>query len=109
MEPKLAAAIARAYNNWLYDFCAVNPQRLIGAAMISPFEIDDAVGEVRRAVKELGFKGVFLRPNPVNGRNWHDLYYEPLWSTLAALGIPISFHEEDTSALPHIGEQFGNN
>jgi uncharacterized protein len=42
MEPKLAAAIARAYNNWLYDFCAVNPQRLIGAGMISPFEIDDA-------------------------------------------------------------------
>ncbi len=80
MDPKLAAAIARAYNNWLYDFCAVNPQRLIGAAMISPFEIDDAVAEVRRAVKELGFKGVFLRPNPVNGRNWHDLYYELLWS-----------------------------
>ena len=69
MEPKLAAAIARAYNNWLYDFCAVNPQRLIGAGMISPFEIDDAVAEAWRSVKELGFKGIFLRPNPVNGRN----------------------------------------
>src|SRR5438309_418272 len=76
MEPKLAAAIARAYNNWLYDFCALNPQRLIGAGMISPFDIDDAVAEARRSVRELGFKGIFLRPNPVNGRNWHDEYYK---------------------------------
>jgi uncharacterized protein len=93
MEPKLAAAIARAYNNWLYDFCAVNPQRLIGAGMISPFEIDDAVVEARRSVKELGFKGIFLRPNPVNGRNWHDPYYEPLWSQLETLDVPLGFHE----------------
>jgi predicted TIM-barrel fold metal-dependent hydrolase len=86
---KSAAAIARAYNNWLYDFCAVNPQRLIGAGMISPFGIDDAVVEARRSVKDLGFKGIFLRPNPVNGRNWHDPYYEPLWSQLETLDVPV--------------------
>ena len=25
MEPRFAAAMARAYNNWLYDFCQENP------------------------------------------------------------------------------------
>src|SRR5207249_3764524 len=109
MEPKLAAAIARAYNNWLYDFCAANPQRLIGAGMISPFEIDDAVAEAQRAVKELGFKGIFLRPNPVNGRNWHDPYYEPLWSQLEALDVPLGFHEGLGAYLPQVGDRFARN
>ena len=109
LEPRLAAAIARAYNDWLSDFCAPDRRRLIGAGMISPFDVNDAVAEAKRCVNELGFKGVFLRPNIVNGRNWHDPYYEPLWSTLEELGTPIGFHEGDTSALPHVGEQFGTN
>ena len=72
MEPGLAAAVARGYNNWLYDFCQGDPNRLIGAGMISPFDVEDAVSESRRCVVEMGFRGVFLRPNEVNGRNWHD-------------------------------------
>src|SRR5262249_11503222 len=59
IDPKLAAAIARGYNNWLYDFCRENPARLVGAGMISPFDVDDAVTEARRSVKELGFRGIF--------------------------------------------------
>jgi predicted TIM-barrel fold metal-dependent hydrolase len=67
MDPRLAAAMARAYNNWLHEFCQENPDRLIGAGMISPFDVQDAVAETRRCIKELGFRGVFLRPNEVIG------------------------------------------
>ena len=48
MEPRFAAAMARAYNTWLYDFCQENPNRLLGAGMISPFAVQDAVAETRR-------------------------------------------------------------
>jgi predicted TIM-barrel fold metal-dependent hydrolase len=109
LDPKLAAAIARAYNDWLYDFCAPDRSRLLGAGMISPFDVNDAVAESKRCAHELGFRGVFLRPNLVHGRTWHDPYYEPLWSTLEELEVPLGFHEGDTSALPHVGEQFGTN
>jgi len=78
MDPPLAAAMARAYNTWLYEFCQENPERLLAAGMISPFDVGDAVAEARRCVRQFGFRGVFLRPNEVNGRNWHDPYYEPL-------------------------------
>ena len=44
--------------------------------MISPCAVQDAVAETHRCVRELGFRGVFLRPNAVNGRNRHDSYYE---------------------------------
>lgn len=109
MEPRLAGAVARAYNDWLYDFCAPDRKRILGAGMISPFDIEDAVSEARRCVKDLGFRGVFLRPNIINGRNWHDPYYEPLWSTLEELEVPVGFHEGTTSALPNVGSQFGTN
>ena len=109
MDPGLGAAIARAYNNWLYDFCSHNPQRLLGAAMISPFDVENAITEARRCVKELGFKGIFLRPNPVNERNWHDPYYEPLWAELEDLPAPIGFHEGHGTFLPQIGQRFGKN
>ena len=55
MEPQFAAALARAYNDWLCDFCEKNPDRLLGAGMVSPFDIDEAVVEVKRCVKELDF------------------------------------------------------
>jgi len=57
MEPRLAAAVARAYNDWLHEFCQENSGRLLGAGMISPFDVDDAVAEARRCVRELGFRG----------------------------------------------------
>jgi len=109
MDPRLAAAVARGYNNWLYDFCQADHTRLIGAGMISPFDIEDAVSETRRCVQELDFRGVFLRPNIVHNRTWHDPYYEPLWSTLEELGVPVGFHEGAGSQLRQVGEQFGSN
>src|SRR5687767_2599551 len=33
LEPEYASAIARAYNDWLADFCAHAPDRMYGAAM----------------------------------------------------------------------------
>jgi len=109
MDPRLAAAVARAYNNWLYDFCQADPSRLIGAGMISPFDIEDTVAEIHRCVKELGFRGFFLRANVVNGRNWHDIYYDPMWSTLEELNVPLGFHESASSGARQVGDQFGSN
>ena len=104
----LAAAIARAYNDWMYDFCSLDPNRMFGAGMISVYDINDAVAETRRAVQELGFKAVFVRSNVVVGRNWHDPYFEPLWNTLEELDIPIGFHEASGSMSKQAGEHFDN-
>ena len=88
MDPRLAAAVARGYNNWLYDFCQADHTRLIGAGMISPFDIEDAVSETRRCVQELGFRGVFLRPNLVHNRTWHDPYTSPCGRPWRSWGCP---------------------
>jgi predicted TIM-barrel fold metal-dependent hydrolase len=109
MDQELSAALSRAYNDWMYDFCAPAPERLIGAAMVSPFNMDDAVAEARRAVNDLGFKAVFMRANIMNGKPWHDPFFEPLWNALEDLDTPICFHESSGSGARQVGEQFEPN
>jgi predicted TIM-barrel fold metal-dependent hydrolase len=107
VDPAFAAAIARAYNDWLYDYCKPDPNRLLGAGMISPHDVRDAVEEARRAVEDCGFRAIFVRPNPVQDRNWHDAYFEPLWDELERLNVPLGFHEGFGPYLPQVGDRFG--
>jgi predicted TIM-barrel fold metal-dependent hydrolase len=92
LEPAFASAIARAYNDWLHDFCSEDPTRLLAAGLLAPHDVDSAVAETRRVVEELGFKTVMLYPGCVNRRQWHDPHYDPLWRECERLGVPISFH-----------------
>ena len=68
LDPDLAAAIAKAYNDWMYEFCKAAPDRMYGAAIVAPHDVSSAVEETRRIAKELGFRSILMRPNHVNGR-----------------------------------------
>jgi len=99
LSPDYAAALARAYNNWAYDYCKTDPQRLKFAAQIAMHDVSLAVDEARRCVKELGAVAVIGTPNPVNGQHLHDDVCEPLWSALEELNVPIGFHPTGNSSL----------
>ena len=104
MDPRFAEAACRAYNNWLYDYIQeADPQRVFGAAALSPHDVESAVVEAKRAVEKLDFKAIFLRPNMYNGRPWHDPYYDPLWAAAQDLAVPIGFHETTGSRMPATG------
>jgi uncharacterized protein len=92
LEGDFAAAIARAYNDWLFDFCQTEPKRMLGAGMVAPHDVDLAVAETRRCVEKLGFKAIFLAPGCVNRRPWHDPVYDPLWAECERLNIALTFH-----------------
>jgi predicted TIM-barrel fold metal-dependent hydrolase len=101
-DSRFAAAIARAYNDWLAELCQADPKRMLGAGMISVYDINDAVEETHRVVEDLGFKSVFLRSNIVTPVPWHDPYFEPLWDTLERLDIPLGFHQASGTSVPMI-------
>ena len=107
LKPDYAAALARAYNNWAYDYCKTDPQRLKFAAQIAMHDVGLAVEEARRSVKELGAVAVIGTPNPVNGQHLHDYACEPLWTELEKLDIPIGFHPTGNSSLKDdIGQRY---
>lgn len=102
-DPKLAAAGCRAYSNWLADFCKASPSRLFGVAPIPLQSVDEALVEMRRVVRDLGFKAVFIRPNPFNGRRLCDPSYEPFWREAQELDIPVAVHGSFGTRMPTMG------
>ena len=80
---------------------------MYGAAMVPAQSVPAAVAEAHRAKQELGFKSIFLRPNPVRGRNWHNPVYDPLWAACEKLGLAVGFHEGTPCELPvAMGDRF---
>src|ERR1051325_8910351 len=59
-EADLATDIARAYNDWLAEFCAPDPKLLKGAAMVAFRALRGPTREGRRAVEHLGLGGVMM-------------------------------------------------
>jgi predicted TIM-barrel fold metal-dependent hydrolase len=102
-DAPVAAALARAYNDWLADYCSADPARLFGAAMLPMQDPSAAVAELHRAVVELGFPAAFVRPNPCMGRSLPHAAYEPLWSAAEDLGVPVGIHEGSSVIVPTLG------
>src|SRR5215471_10701869 len=102
-DPPLAAAVCRAYNRWLADYCRPYPDRLFGVAMLPMQSIDLAIEEMRFARKELGMRGGFLRPNPYNNRMLHHPDYAPFWAAAQELDVSIGLHEGASGGMPQVG------
>ena len=75
----------------------------MGVAVVPMQDIKLAIDEAKRAVNELGCKGIFVRPNPVKSRNIDDPYYDPLYRTIVDLGVPLLLHEGSGAFLPTAG------
>jgi predicted TIM-barrel fold metal-dependent hydrolase len=80
-DTRLAAAMCRAYNRWLADYCKPYPNRLFGVASLPMQSVELAIDEMRYAREKLGMRGGFLRPNPYHGNKMisHPMY-EPFWT-----------------------------
>ena len=63
LDPELAVACMRAYNDYIADDCRPSRGRLFPVGFISLADVDEAVREVRRCVEELGMIGVHVPPS----------------------------------------------
>jgi predicted TIM-barrel fold metal-dependent hydrolase len=97
------APLCRAYNNWARDYCNAAPSRLMFPALLPQLSVEACMEEARRAVTELGCKGVFLRPNPIANRQFDHPAWEPFWNLLEELDTPLVLHEGTTPYMPQVG------
>ena len=104
-DPKLAAASCRAYNNWIADFCKSYPNRFFGVAPLPLQDVDEAVKEMRRVVKDLGMRAVFVRPNPFKGRRLCDPAYDVFWREAQELNVPVAIHGSFGTKMPTLGQE----
>ena len=81
----------RVYNDWLSEFCATAPDRLLGVGLL-PMKgpVAWAVEEAKRAAKK-GLCSLAI-PSEVPGRSYQEPEFEQLWTTLQDIGLPVSMH-----------------
>ena len=91
-DPDVAYALARAYNDWIADFCAAAPERLFAAAMVPLQNMDFTIGELRRVANNYCFRGAFIRPMFLEERYFTNPYFDPLWAELENLGLTAAIH-----------------
>ncbi len=91
-EPANALELSRIANDEMAELVARYPDRFVGAAACVPMhDIDAAIGELDRAVEQLGFRGVQIYTD-VQGRPLDDPAIAPIFDRAAALDIPVLLH-----------------
>lgn len=103
-DQDLLAACCRAYNDWSLEYCRAAPDRLLMAAMLPMQAPDLAIEEAHRASRN-GASAFYVRPNPVDGRNFYHEDLDPLWATLEEIGKPICIHDSGSPHLPSYGDR----
>ena len=91
-DPDVAYALARAYNDWIADFCKGAPNRLFAASMVPLQNMDYAIEELRRTSKMPCFRAAFIRPMFLEGHYFTHPTYDPLWAELESLGVTLAVH-----------------
>src|SRR5439155_26152807 len=91
-DPDVAYALARAYNDWIADFCKAAPRRLFAAAILPLQHMDFALEELQRVTAIPCFRADFLRPMFVENRYLNHPYYDALWAELERLGMTAAVH-----------------
>ena len=84
---------ARAHNRWLEEFCATNPVRRAGVALVPiTHDIDEAVREIESLAGRPGIHGVMIPTR------WHGFppygsdHYDRVWAACAETGLVVHTH-----------------
>src|SRR5262249_24089230 len=83
--------IAQGYNNWLAEYCGAAPERLKGVALVPYHDPREGIGEMGRAVGDLGCVGVLQRC-AYKDLSPADPYFDPLYAEVERLGVPLMVH-----------------
>jgi predicted TIM-barrel fold metal-dependent hydrolase len=92
-QPKLMYECVRAYNDFLTDFCSVDPARLIPLTMVPFWDIDQSIAELERCI-EFGHRGLIMaaRFDAVGYPPLASGHWDPLLDAAQALGQSVNFH-----------------
>jgi uncharacterized protein len=85
------AALFRAYNDWLIDYCSFAPDRLVGLPLLPLYDMDLAMAELERC-RNNGLQGAMVWVNPPAEAPFTSSYYDRLWDAAEALEAPINLH-----------------
>lgn len=93
LDPERGRALAREVNDEIATMVRQWPQRFAGLATLPVQDVKAAIDELERAVTVLGLKGAEL-DTVVNGENWDEPKFLPLFKAAEAMGAVLFFHPQ---------------
>src|SRR3989449_1047687 len=93
LDPAQGRDLARDVNDEIAAMARQWPQRFAGLATLPAQDVKAAVDELERAVTVLGLKGAEL-DTVVNGENWDEPKFLPLFKAAEAMGAVLFFHPQ---------------
>jgi aminocarboxymuconate-semialdehyde decarboxylase len=93
LDPAQGRALAREVNDEIAAMARRWPRRFAGLATLPVQDVKAAIGELERAVSVLGLKGAEL-DTVVNGENWDEPKFLPLFKAAEAIGAVLFFHPQ---------------
>jgi predicted TIM-barrel fold metal-dependent hydrolase len=89
---ELGAVAYDIYNRWLADFCATDPERLLGLVYLPTWDIDASIRTLEWAAGR-GLRCVnFPAPSRPGVKEYNHLDWDPFWSACTDLGFTLSTH-----------------
>ena len=90
-KPADGLETARFFNDHIASCVVHHPKRFMGLGTVPLQDIDLAIREMERCVKELDFPGLEIGSN-INGKNLSDPYFNPFWQAAEELGCALFVH-----------------
>jgi predicted TIM-barrel fold metal-dependent hydrolase len=88
---ELRAVGEAIWNEWLADFVATDPSRLVGVMQVPFWDIDHAVKEIERYA-DRGLKAINFPSPRTDFPAYNEPSYEPLWRVCSERSIPLTSH-----------------
>ena len=99
LDPTPAMRHAREANDFLAEAVRRHPTRYAGFATVPLQNPAAGAGELERAVRQLGLKGVMIFGH-TDGRYLDDDRFRPFWERAEALDVPVYLHASDPLVTP---------
>ena len=108
-DPPMEAALARAYNRWVGEYCAAFPSRIKAVGIVPQREMDRCVEEVAYLAREPWAVGIMTFGN-LDAMLPDHPYFDPLYRSAQDADLPICFHGgTDRPPFAPGREDVGNN
>jgi 2,3-dihydroxybenzoate decarboxylase len=95
-EPAEGTAFAIEANDVLHDACKAHPDRYTGMVAVAPQDPANAVKEMERGIRKLGYKAVIINSHTRNEYLDAPKFW-PLFEAAEALNVPIYLHPNSPS------------
>jgi aminocarboxymuconate-semialdehyde decarboxylase len=107
-DADVAREAARTVNEGMAAAAAQHPDRLVAMGTVPLQNVEMAVQEMRRCVRELDLRGIEISSN-VNGKDFHAEEFRPFFAAAEELGILLFIHPLGFTHANRMSEYYFNN